>query len=67
MSTKDILYDVPVSNHGARVRIILKEKGLENYVEIKSPQDIGHQISVFFLNSKQFFSLLCLCQILQVA
>ena len=45
MSTKDILYDVSVSNHGARVRIILKEKGLENYVEIKSPQDIGHQIS----------------------
>jgi hypothetical protein len=41
MSSKDILFDVPVSNHGARVRIILKEKGLKNYIELKSPQDIG--------------------------
>ena len=32
------LYDVPVSNHGARVRLLLYKKGLESAVNIVSPQ-----------------------------
>lgn len=46
---KDILYDVPVSNHGARVRIILKEKQIESLVDIKSPQDLGGMKSPAYL------------------
>ena len=32
---KDVLYDVRVSNHGARLRIMIKEKGLSDTIEIK--------------------------------
>lgn len=39
MMAKDILYDMPVSNHGARVRILCKAKGLD--IEIKPPTEIG--------------------------
>ena len=37
------LYDMPVSNNGARVRFILKAKGLEKkgYVKIVPPSDLG--------------------------
>ena len=35
------LYDVPVSNHGARVRLLLYKRGLEDAVKIVSPQEIG--------------------------
>lgn len=35
------LYDVPVSNHGARNRYIIKKKGLEDDILIASPQAIG--------------------------
>ena len=35
------LYDLPVSNHGARVRLLLYKRGLEDAVQIKSPMDIG--------------------------
>lgn len=38
---KDVLYDVRVSNHGARLRIMIKEKGLSDTIEIKSPADLG--------------------------
>ena len=43
MSTKskDILFDTPVSNHGARVRMIIRSKGIEEYVDIKQPSDVG--------------------------
>jgi glutathione S-transferase len=40
-STQDVLYDVPVSNHGARIRIIIKEKGLQEHVLLVSPQTLG--------------------------
>jgi hypothetical protein len=33
-TSKDILYDVPVSNHGARIRLLLKVKGIEDRVDI---------------------------------
>jgi glutathione S-transferase len=46
----DVLYDVPVSNHGARIRIIIKEKGIQN-IDIRSPQDIGG------LKSKEYLAL----------
>jgi len=36
-----VLYDVPVSNHGARVRIVIKSKNLGDRIKIKSPQEIG--------------------------
>ena len=35
------LYDLPVSNHGARVRLLLYKKGLESAVNIVSPMDLG--------------------------
>ena len=35
------LYDLPVSNHGARVRLLLYKKGLESAVKIVSPQELG--------------------------
>jgi glutathione S-transferase/diadenosine tetraphosphate (Ap4A) HIT family hydrolase len=35
------LYDLPVSNHGARVRLLLYKRGLESAVKIASPMDIG--------------------------
>ena len=35
------LYDLPVSNHGARVRLVLYKKGLEGAVKIVSPQELG--------------------------
>ncbi|KAL6758680.1 hypothetical protein V8C86DRAFT_2588505, partial [Haematococcus lacustris] len=36
-----ILVDVPVSNHGARVRFVLYKKGLAEQYDIKSPADFG--------------------------
>ena len=41
LKMKDILYDMPVSNHGARVRIIIAAKELNSFIDIKKPQDIG--------------------------
>ena len=35
------LYDAPVSNHGARVRLLLYKKGLEQQVDVVSPGAIG--------------------------
>lgn len=35
----ETLYDAPVSNHGARVRLISKLKKLD--LQVKSPADIG--------------------------
>ncbi len=36
-SSATTLYDVPVSNHGARVRFVIYKKKLEDRYEIKSP------------------------------
>ena len=42
MNAKHTLYDVPVSNNGARVRIILYKKGITSEeVDIVSPMEIG--------------------------
>ena len=35
------LYDLPVSNHGARVRMVLYKRGLEDKVKIVSPMELG--------------------------
>ena len=35
-----VLYDLPVSNHGARVRMILRQKGIRT-VRIEAPQTLG--------------------------
>lgn len=39
--TKDRLFDMPVSNNGARCRVILYKKGLEDKVKLVSPMEIG--------------------------
>lgn len=41
LAVKEVLFDTPVSNHGARVRMIIKAKGLADRIEIKSPDSIG--------------------------
>ena len=38
---KPVLYDMPVSNNGARCRVIIYKKGIEDKVSIKSPMDLG--------------------------
>jgi glutathione S-transferase len=38
---KEMLYDMPVSNHGARCRMIIKAKQLQGIVGISKPDDIG--------------------------
>ena len=45
------LYDMPVSNHGARVRFLIYKRGLEDLVSIKSPGELGG------LRSEQYLSL----------
>ena len=39
--TPSKLYDLPVSNHGARVRLLLYKRGLEKQVAIVSPMELG--------------------------
>lgn len=46
----DTLYDMPVSNHGARIRMLIKAKGIP--IEIKEPTDIGGG-----LKSAEYFAL----------
>ena len=41
MGAKPVLYDMPVSNNGARCRIIIYKKGIEDKIDVKSPMDIG--------------------------
>jgi len=38
---KSVLYDVPVSNHGARVRMIINSKGIASEVAMKPPTELG--------------------------
>jgi glutathione S-transferase len=40
LTMKHILYDVPVSNHGARIRMIIQLKGIQD-IEIRSPLSLG--------------------------
>lgn len=40
-SDKPVLYDMPVSNNGARNRLIIYWKGLEDIIDIRSPMDLG--------------------------
>lgn len=39
--SKSTLYDVPISNHGARVRLVLYKKQLESAVQVVSPSALG--------------------------
>ena len=58
---KEVLYDMPVSNHGARVRMILKAKNLVgNNVEIRQPAELGGLTSPDFekLNPQRKMPLL---------
>jgi glutathione S-transferase len=36
-----VLYDMPVSNHGARVRFVMYKKKLESMIEIRPPSTLG--------------------------
>lgn len=47
--TDTILYDMPVSNNGARCRLIIYKKGLTDQVEIKKPSELGGLKSEEFL------------------
>lgn len=38
---KMVLYDVPVSNNGARIRCLIYKKRLQDSIDIKSPAEIG--------------------------
>lgn len=49
--TQEVLYDAPVSNHGARVRLIVRLKELGDKIAIKDPQTIGG------VKSEQYLSL----------
>ena len=40
-SSKPTLYDVPVSNNGARVRLLLYWKGLESSFRVENPSALG--------------------------
>ena len=51
MALGSTLYDMPVSNHGARVRFLIYKRGLEDLVSIKSPGELGG------LRSEQYLSL----------
>lgn len=48
-SAKPVLYDVPVSNNGARIRWILYKKGLEDAFDIVPPSELGGVKSPAFL------------------
>ena len=48
-ANKDVLYDVPVSNHGARCRMILYSKGISDQVSIVNPSELGGLKSTEFL------------------
>ena len=48
-ANKDTLYDVPVSNHGARVRMIVYSKGLDDQVQLVNPSELGGLKSTEFL------------------
>eukprot|EP00588_Corethron_pennatum_P010985 CAMPEP_0194268438 /NCGR_PEP_ID=MMETSP0169-20130528/2767_1 /TAXON_ID=218684 /ORGANISM="Corethron pennatum, Strain L29A3" /LENGTH=359 /DNA_ID=CAMNT_0039009673 /DNA_START=131 /DNA_END=1210 /DNA_ORIENTATION=- len=41
MSHRHMLYDMPVSNNGARCRIIIYKKNIENEIKIESPMVLG--------------------------
>jgi len=41
LSLPTTLYDLPVSNHGARVRLLLYKRGLESAVRVASPMELG--------------------------
>ena len=41
MAAKQGLYDIPVSNNGARCRIAIYAKGLEDKIDIVSPSELG--------------------------
>ena len=47
---RDVLYDIPVSNHGARCRLIAYAKKLGSRIEIASPQKLGGLKSPAYVN-----------------
>ena len=59
---KPTLYDMPVSNNGARNRLIIYWKGLEDKFDIKSPAELGGLKSDEYLalNPQGKMPLLCL-------
>ena len=38
---KDVLYDLPVSNHGGRVRMIVYEKRIDKKIDFQEPSKLG--------------------------
>lgn len=48
--SKPTLFDVPVSNNGARIRWLLYQKGLEGVVDVLPPKEIGGLRSETYLD-----------------
>lgn len=61
MASTTVLYDMPVSNHGARVRFVLYKKKLEGIIDIRPPSTIGGLKSPEYLalNPQGKMPLLC--------
>ena len=49
-----VLYDVPVSNNGARIRCLIYKKKLQDFIEVKSPMEIGGLSSEAYIELNPF-------------
>mmetsp|Transcript_11645 Transcript_11645/g.33915 ORF Transcript_11645/g.33915 Transcript_11645/m.33915 type:complete len:118 (+) Transcript_11645:37-390(+) len=59
---QETLYDMPISNHGARCRMIVYKKGIEDRVTIRPPGDLGGLKSEEYLKiNPQVGSFCCVC------
>lgn len=54
MQKKMVLYDVPVSNNGARIRCLIYKKKLQDFIEVKSPMEIGGLSSEAYIELNPF-------------
>jgi glutathione S-transferase len=54
VQNKMILYDVPVSNNGARIRCLIYKKKLQDFIDIKSPVEVGGLSSDFYKKLNPF-------------
>ena len=56
MAADATLYDVPVSNNGARIRIAIYAKGLEDRIQVKAPTALGGLKSDEYVSRGEFVS-----------
>lgn len=51
MAMSTVLFDMPISNMGARCRFVIYEKGIEQEIKIQSPMDLGGLKSSEYLSN----------------